>query len=468
MIELPDDELDKLFRKSSEELDPQFDPEDWANMKKKLDQHDGRTAGAWVRKWWPLGVLALLVPIGIVVYRYTHVNERGVVGRMEDGGKGGRRIEVLGRMEEGENGGGNDAGVGEDSAGLKGNAVEKIKILPRSLAKTGGVYLEPDRSKTGGGDGAFSFEKSGKVNRSNASKSVRIAKEGRNASKPVRAANEGETEVTGRAGNFDAPNAHAGAAVGLNTTEKTAQPNLNVAALDNRDGKWGNTLEMPVIAALTQPAEQVEPEKRQEEEPVSTAKWAVRFGYSPDLSTVGLKDFSKPGTAVSLLAEYAISNRLYIQSGAVWSRKEYYGRGDSYQLPKIPHYYPPEIIAVDGMCKVLEVPVNLRFDILDRRKSTVFVSAGVSSYHMNKEKYDYEFENNYDPNIKYRGWEGKTGWYWLSHLNVSAGYEYKLSNKLSLLAEPYLRAPLKRVGYGKVNLFTTGLWISVRFKPAFR
>jgi hypothetical protein len=63
MIELPDDELDKLFRKSSEELDPQFEPEDWNSLKKRLDETGWKTPAAWFRKWWPLGLLLLLIRV---------------------------------------------------------------------------------------------------------------------------------------------------------------------------------------------------------------------------------------------------------------------------------------------------------------------------------------------------------------------------------------------------------------------
>ena len=465
MTELPDDELDKLFRKSSEELDPQFDPEDWANMNKRLDQHHGRTGGAWLRKWWPLGVLALLLSVGVVVYRFTHEGEKSAsLGGVEEGG---RRKEV----------------VVPKSKGTNAIVKENTKKLPRSLAKTGGVYLEPDRSKTGGGDGAFSIEKTREENAGaeaiaakgslKATYNAPLAKQRlrkTGATRPdalnaVETANQQNTKVFGTSSSSPLV-VNADAEADLNR-QKAVVSNAEVLPLGSRGGDWAHALQMPGIVVVEDSAEAATPEKPRAEME-NGSKWAVRFGYSPDLSTVGLKDFTKPGTSVSLLAEYAILNRLYIQSGAVWSRKQYFGEGYDYRIPKDVHDYGPDILSVDGMCRVLEVPVNLRLDIVKTRRSIFFAGAGVSSYHMDKEKYNYNYQNENDPKIKYRGWKGETGWYWLSHLNASVGYEYRVSNKFSLLAEPYLRAPLKRVGYGKVNLFTTGLWISVRFKPAFR
>ena len=504
MIELPDDELDKLFRKSSEELDPTYEPDDWNDLRKRLDQQDGRTPAGWWRKWWPAGLLALLIPIGMVLYSWEGekggkgegrkeksgiVGESGVVGNegTEDGGSESGGVEdggvkaagdeasivgesgvvkesgVVGKSADarGDNGtpvvdngnrladsGNKIAGNGKKDIDSKLKASEKDtgkssskselnaavgnngrKPLPRSRSKAGGVYLEPNRSTVGGGDGALSI-------------------------------NRGETSPA-------EPAAQAAESNAENADAEPARTLISAAELNIKALKW-NTLPLPGVSEpvyeLPEAVAPAKPSRSEEDQPL----WAVRFGYSPDLSTVGLKNFSKPGTAVSLLVEYSIMRRLFVQSGVVWSRKDYYASAEAYELPKIPHYYPPEMTGVDGICRVLEVPLNLRYDFASGERSRWFASGGFSSYHMNSEKYKYYFVDENDPNIKYRNWKGKTGWYWLSHANVSAGYEYRISRKLSLLAEPSIRMPLKRVGYGKVNLITTGLWLSVRYTPVFK
>lgn len=312
------------------------------------------------------------------------------------------------------------------------------KPLPRSRSKAGGVYLEPNRSTVGGGDGALSLKNNANT-------------EGSETSLP---------QAIGQT---------ASASEMVTKDEEPARTLISASALNSEGLKW-NVLQLPGISEpVYELPEPPAPPKRSslsaEEQPL----WAVRFGYSPDLSTVGLKDFSKPGTAVSLLVEYALLRRLYLQSGAVWSRKDYSAGAEAYQLP--PHkYYPPLALSgIDGVCKVLEIPLNLRFDIASGERSRWFATGGFSSYHMNSEKYKYYYIDPKDPNAqKYTGWNGTTGWYWFSHANVSAGYEYRVSRKLSLLAEPSIRMPLKRVGYGKVNLTTTGLWLSVRYTPVFK
>ncbi|SDG41486.1 hypothetical protein SAMN04487996_118127 [Dyadobacter soli] len=514
MIELPDDELDKLFRKSSEELDPTYEPDDWNDLRKRLDQQDGKSPAGWLRKWWPAGLLALLIPIGMVLYSWKGEDggkgegkeKSGVVGNGENGGMGVREEGVgedrgleaadsesgVGRESDVVEGAGG-SGVGSDVKKERGadanvdngspavdNANEPLakrdkvagngkkdignklktsegdpgkssskselnaavanngrKLLPRSRSKAGGVYLEPNRSKVEGGDGALSFKN--------------------NANTP-----DSETAL---------PQANGQQVIASESTVIADEPVrtlISASALNGKGLKW-NTLALPGISEpVYELPEAPAPPKQSSISADDRPLWAVRFGYSPDLSTVGLKDFSKPGTSVSLLVEYAVLPRLFIQSGAVWSRKDYYAPADAYQIPAKPHYYPPPMTGIDGICKVLEVPLNLRYDIVLRERSRWFASGGFSSYHMNSEKYKYYFVDENDPKIMNRGWNGTTGWYFFSHANVSAGYEYRISRKLSLLAEPSIRIPLKRVGYGKVNLITTGLWLSVRYTPVFK
>jgi len=472
MIELPDDELDKLFRKSSEELDPQFDPEDWNKLKKRLDSEDGRTPFAWLRKWWPVGLLALLIPAGLGIF-YVSTNSEGerekvevfnegkreegekrkegegTKGKKEEAEKGEKTIEKMDKgltesvnpsiekdLEKRENINTNDLAFNSSKRkNLRRADEERIKILPRGRSNTGGVYLEPNRSKREGGDGAFSEYQ-------------RLPGNTENPRSDHKNADEGQ---------FVTPQASPASSI-------DEQERLSVSAklLQRKPVSWNNITPLPGIVAQEPAPVPVVENARQK---MPTAKWAVRFGYSPDLSSVGLKNFSKPGSAISLMIEYAIVPKLFLQSGVVRSVKDYNARAGEYTWPA-KWTQPVMPSSVDGICRILEIPLNLRYDISQSDRSRWFAGGGMSSYYMQNEKYKYNYDK-YVHEPKY-GWEGKTGWYWLSHINASAGYEYRFSQKLSLLAEPYVRVPIKKVGYGKVNLFTTGVWISVRYTPVFK
>ncbi|SKC15231.1 hypothetical protein [Dyadobacter psychrophilus] len=475
MIELPDDELDKLFRKSSEELDPQFDPEDWNKLKKRLDAHDGKVAGGWFKKWWPLGLLALLVPAGFVVYFFTK-------STVSESAKTKQNVAITPRLEEPaahpvsraeenatrkpedpvappvsraeENATrkskepaapsvskmirNKEAEIAKSSSISNSNITDyqRRKKLPRSQSKTGGVYLEPNRSKQEGGDGAFS------INKIAESKAVRSVL-GNNAVSQDIIANQDRIEQT--------------------ISEDQARLLISAATLASRTLNWENQPEIPAVTfSAPEPAsEPAKPEKVKKD----YAKWAVRLGYSPDLSTVGFKNYTKPGAAFSLLIEYGLSSRLYLQAGVVRSVKDYTANAGEYKLPK----YVTDINTpydVDGSCTMFEIPVGLRYNVVRDEQSKWFVGTGVSSYYAQKERYNYNYEHYIHGQKPY--WQGKTGWFLLSHINASVGYERTITKKLSLVAEPYIRIPVKGVGYGKVNLTTVGMWISLRYTPAFK
>jgi hypothetical protein len=532
MIELPDDELDRLFRKSSEELDPYFDPNDWNDLKKRLDAEDGIRPGGWLRKWIPFGVLLLFLSAGVGSY-YLQKDSKTALPKSKAAVN-----KVLPSKSDGVE---NVKGVEDIKSGIeskenvKATEVEKEnrektselpsekekltksktgKILPLNRSKAGGVYLEPNRTSGKVGEGAFSsnnkkrIRQSGsEVNEVTSSKKERkkdntesadlIVKsdddrrKGRSAAteadqsainNPNKKANDlvkadaangneiANSGVVDRSSKRDKTVVNATAEkqsvagdIQLQLAENRLPESFNLSPLASHAFVSRSGMALPKVVSVESVTTTSQPVKFSERSP----KMAVRFGYSPDLSSVWLKGFSKPGASVSLIAEYEILKRLYLQSGVIWSNKTYSADSGDYQIPKKLHYYGPPAKSVDGICKVFELPVNLRFDVYQGKTSRWFAGLGTSSYHMNAETYYYHFENEMDPKITPadRGWHGSTGWYWFSHLNASLGYEYRVTRRLSLVAEPYIRVPLRRVGYGNIKLLTTGVWISVRYTP---
>ncbi|HEX8528407.1 MAG TPA: hypothetical protein VF646_00225, partial [Cytophagales bacterium] len=67
--EMPDNELDDLFRKAAGEYNAEFEPEAWKRMEQLLDERDGRTGGYWW-KGVLLGLALLVVgTLGFVLLR---------------------------------------------------------------------------------------------------------------------------------------------------------------------------------------------------------------------------------------------------------------------------------------------------------------------------------------------------------------------------------------------------------------
>jgi len=506
MIELPDDELDKLFRKSSEEFDPIFEPEDWNALKKRLDREDGKTPAGWLRKWWPVGILILLIPAGWGGYYLLNdvnsekKNSVQVSNIKAESDKDFKKNEISlesDDVKKSDLSKSNSVGKVEDeSLHLSENVVENkdkksvepdrkntepagvngitgSKILPRSRSKAGGVFLEPNRSKGKEGDGAFSSDKN-ISSKPDALKPAEKAQpefgkrntvtEAISEDQKIKKASGSEIVLKENTEMDNGGKAFANAALPAVNSEKTnveqvrSLPSVN--PLTHLPFNQKIFVSFPAVEVMESP----EP-PRQEKALDLSPKLAVRVGYSPDLSSVGFNNFTKPGSSFSLMAEYGLSRKLYVQAGVGRSEKIYYANASEYEWPG-EWKKGPKASSTDATCKIIEIPLNLRYDLIQKNRFRVFAGAGASSYFMQKENYVY----NYPPhtyNIIWKDYEAKTGWFWLSHINASAGYEYRISNKLSMLAEPYVKIPVKKVGYGKVDLFTAGMWISLRYTPVF-
>lgn len=247
--------------------------------------------------------------------------------------------------------------------------------------------------------------------------------------------------------------------------------------LSNRSGQW--TKPLPFTSReVTAPVNPTDTGQPVSVPSVPEQKGlSVRFVVSPDLSAIGLRNFRRPGTNVGLLLEYRLASRWSIQAGVMQSTKVYKALATDYELPDYVAKWRVHPESVNGRCNMLDIPINLRYDVALRPRlngqapSRWFVSGGVTTYIMQKEDYDYNYAEadqihvypNANPSMT--GWHGPpTGRYNFSQLNVSAGYERAFSKRLSWQVEPFVKVPLKGVGYYKINLLSTGAFFSLRYK----
>ena len=184
---------------------------------------------------------------------------------------------------------------------------------------------------------------------------------------------------------------------------------------------------------------------------------------APDVTTVKFKGVESPTLNVGALVEYRLGNRWRVSSGVLRSTKHYVARREDYDWGAYAsRVYQRDFTDVDGSCTVLDVPLNLRYDLVVRASSRVYGSAGMSSFFMQKERYAYAYIENNTAKL----WERRTvneNRHFFSIVNASVGYEHSLGGQWSLQAEPYVKIPLAGVGAGKVRLTSGGLFLAVKY-----
>ncbi|HET7899363.1 MAG TPA: outer membrane beta-barrel protein [Flavisolibacter sp.] len=185
----------------------------------------------------------------------------------------------------------------------------------------------------------------------------------------------------------------------------------------------------------------------------------------PDVSTVKFQQFSEIGFAAGVLLGYQLSERFAIEAGALSSKKYYYSEGEYLNTSKI--YLPPnsKIVAVDGNCRMVELPLSLQYTFSKKQAHAWFVSSGLSSYLMKKEDYTYDYLYLTTGNVvSYSKTYTNETKNWVSILQLSAGYTHKLGAAGNLRLEPYYSIPLKGIGYGSLPISSLGLRIGITSK----
>ncbi len=199
--------------------------------------------------------------------------------------------------------------------------------------------------------------------------------------------------------------------------------------------------------------------------PINRFEIAAIFG--PDFSNVGFTSPDKTGFNIGLMAGYRFTERLSVQAGLMYSEKHYTAVGNAYKVFPGYNLNNPsfKMNYVQANCFMWDMPVNLRYDWLLRKKQRAFMSTGLSTYFMNKEDlhYHYTFYGNY----RYKALvNDENASYWLAAVNFSIGYEQKISRFFSVQAEPFIKIPAGEIGYGKINLNTLGILFSIKYSPA--
>lgn len=191
----------------------------------------------------------------------------------------------------------------------------------------------------------------------------------------------------------------------------------------------------------------------------------VSVSAGPDVSQVGDNKIGKTRLVTGLGLSYVIKNRFSINTGFYSARKIYSAKPADYKAP--PEFYQsyPYLEKVDANCRVFEIPLSVAYHFGKKENSKWFVSAGVSSFLMNEEGYNYFYKYTPTGNTYTNFWKVKNeNAHYFTVGTLSAGYKRNIGKNFFVAAEPYLKVPFSGVGYGKVKLNSGGVLFTVGMK----
>jgi hypothetical protein len=202
--------------------------------------------------------------------------------------------------------------------------------------------------------------------------------------------------------------------------------------------------------------------KKQNKNTVNKGFYVGLLG-GPDLSAVKFQSVKQLGFSLGAIVGYRINKRFAIETGLLWDKKYYYSEGEYFNKSEIT--LPPNttILTVNGNCNMWEIPISLRYDFALGVNHSFFIKGGFSSYIMNHENYVASVnKSGYNPwNYPFQSDQTKN--YFLSIVQLSAGYEYSVSAKTKLSFEPYVKIPLQGFGIGSMPISSTGFYIGISY-----
>lgn len=187
------------------------------------------------------------------------------------------------------------------------------------------------------------------------------------------------------------------------------------------------------------------------------------ISISPDISTVKFQSVKNTGVTIGLLIGYQFNKKISLESGLAWNKKYYYSDGEYFNAKNIALPAYAQIKKLDGICKMIEVPVTIKYNFKSSTKTNLSVSGGMSSYIMKSESYNYTIESNgqqYPRSATYKNSSTNL----LAVANISFGYNHRLGKGAMLRLEPYIKIPVKGVGIGKLPIMSSGINIAITKK----
>lgn len=160
---------------------------------------------------------------------------------------------------------------------------------------------------------------------------------------------------------------------------------------------------------------------------------------------------------------YKINKNLSVQTGFYTGKKKYLAKQREYNFKTGSYYNLVRVTKIDAVCMVYEIPVSIRYNVLQKKSLNIYTGVGLSSYIMKKEDYDIYFIKN---NTEYSWAYNYTGnQAFLSTFILTVGAEKKLTDKIYLQLEPFVSIPLKGIGEGSVKLFSAALQLGIKYIP---
>jgi hypothetical protein len=249
--------------------------------------------------------------------------------------------------------------------------------------------------------------------------------------------------------------------IAANKVNKANNKKTLVAAGPNYDFDFGDVSNQ-TIAAVKLPVKNaiiaVTAEPKVKLKSTFHTQYALTVLAAPDANGVGSFQQSKLGTNFGLTFSADVSKKFTITTGAMYSVKPYSAINGQYHIDYQPAITPS---AFTADCRMLDIPLNVGYQIYNKHQNKISLGTGLSSYIMLHESYTFNYADSYASPTHFT--VPNSNKYFFGVANFNATYEHRLNSKASIMLQPYLKLPLTNIGYSQVRLQTTGVAVGLHW-----
>lgn len=184
----------------------------------------------------------------------------------------------------------------------------------------------------------------------------------------------------------------------------------------------------------------------------------------PQISQTKQQGFGNSGISAGLVAGFHLNKRISIETGLVISNKQFSSSGEYFDMSKISASMPSgmKLLQIHSKSTVLEIPLDLNYELFKLKKGRLFAAGGLSSYVITSEHNQYQASVNGINEMISGNYSGNQS-YFAAAAKVGAGYEWNAGHGLNLRVNPYVLIPLKTIGMGSMPVVSAGIYLGVLF-----
>jgi hypothetical protein len=189
-------------------------------------------------------------------------------------------------------------------------------------------------------------------------------------------------------------------------------------------------------------------------------QFTLSFIGASEANGVGSLQQTSSGENFGIMFSAGLIKKFTVSTGVNYSLKPYtLPFADYHTAYKFKN--APEYVTAD--CRVLDIPLNIDYQVYSKHRNKISVGAGMSSYIMMHESYTYDYGDAdvlYGPSyyaVKTRGE------YFFSIMNLQATYQRQINAKVGISFQPYLKLPLTNIGYSQIKVETAGMAIGLNW-----